>query len=143
MVFNARTQRGLIWFLMAINVPLIPMTISDGIIYFQIILIAFILLCLFIQFQFKIVEGSLSFETLIFAIRVYRKEVLPSQIVEMKFKRVGWGRKCVVVQTNKGLNLRIVNFYPEKIYIDLIDYAKQYDISLSKTRDYLILEKLE
>lgn len=38
---------------------------------------------------------------------------------------------------------RITNFNPEKIYGDLIDFANKYEIAVSKTKDYLILEKLK
>ncbi|WP_186580360.1 hypothetical protein [Aquibacillus kalidii] len=142
MVFNATTQKGLLLFLLALNLLSILVAFPIKTISVHIVLIAYLILCLFIQFKIKIVESSISFEIRIFSKLIYRKEICPNQIVGMKFKRVGWSKKCVVVQTSKGFNLRIVNFYPEKIYDDLIDYANEYDISILKTKDYLILEKL-
>ncbi|WP_147294817.1 hypothetical protein [Oceanobacillus chungangensis] len=49
----------------------------------------------------------------------------------MKFKRVGWAKKSVIVQINKGFNFRIANFHPEQIYNGLIDFAAKYEIPIS------------
>ncbi|WP_085994285.1 hypothetical protein [Oceanobacillus senegalensis] len=72
---------------------------------------------------------------------IYKKEMDHKQMDCMKFKRVGWGKKSVTVKSNKGFNLRISNFYPERIYNDLIDFASKYGIPISKKKDYLLLEK--
>ncbi len=72
---------------------------------------------------------------------LYRKVVYTHQITKMKFKRVGWATKAAIIQVEKGLNIRVVNFVPNNVFVDLIDFANKYDISISKTKDYLILEK--
>ncbi|WP_090871377.1 hypothetical protein [Oceanobacillus limi] len=61
----------------------------------------------------------------------------------MTFKRAGWGKKCVIIKNHKGFHFRIINFKPEHIYNDLMDFAQNYEIPVSKTKDYLILEKLK
>ncbi len=110
--------------------------------YFLIPFSIFILASIFVNFKFKMAEGSMTFQILIFIFAVYNKEVDHKQIDSMKFKRIGWGKKCVIVKNNNGFNFRISNFYPEKIYNDLIGFANEYSIPISKTKDYLILEKL-
>jgi hypothetical protein len=59
----------------------------------------------------------------------------------MKFKRVGWATKVAIIQVEKGLNIRVVNFVPKNVFVVLIDFANKHDISISKTKYYLILEK--
>jgi hypothetical protein len=63
------------------------------------------------------------------------------QIKSMKFKRIGWAQKCVIIKNEKGFNFKIANFNPNNIYKDLVDFAKEYDIPISKSKDYLILER--
>lgn len=141
MTFTAKTQRELLLFFLIIMLPLLPKTYSTGFLYYQIVVIIFILLCLFIKFEFKIIESSISFKIFLFGIRIYRKKLQPEEINGIKFKRVGWNKKCVIVQADKGFNLRIINFYPENIYDEIFDYANQHDIAVVKTKDYLILER--
>ncbi|WP_117170121.1 hypothetical protein [Paraliobacillus sediminis] len=69
--------------------------------------------------------------------------VEPKHIDSVKFKRIGWGKKCVIVKNNTGLNFRISNFDPEIIYNDLLAFANAYSIPITKTKDYLILERLK
>jgi len=95
----------------------------------------------FIQFRIKIDDGFLAYQILFLTIPIYKRVVYPNQIIQMKFKRVGWATKGVVIQVNKGFNIRVVNFVPNNVYINLINFANKYGIPISKTRDYLILEK--
>ncbi len=109
--------------------------------YFQIGLIVFILLSLFIQFKFKIDDGYLVYQILFLAMPIYKKEVSPNQIIRIKFKRLGWMTKGAIIQVKKGFNIRVVHFSPDNIFVDLIDFANENSISISKTKDYRILEK--
>jgi len=60
LVYSARTQRGVLGFILAITVASITMiNFSEGLLYFQILLAVFILLSIFIQFEFKIDDGYL------------------------------------------------------------------------------------
>ncbi|PPA69610.1 hypothetical protein [Jeotgalibacillus proteolyticus] len=141
MLFEAHTQKGLLLFLLVINSALLFVIDSAGMMYLQFLLITFILMGLFIRFKLKIAKGLLSFEILIFKMKIFKRDIYTNQIASLHFKRTGWSTKCVVVQTTKGLNLRIVNFYPETIFEDLIDFADEHNIAVIKTKDYLILEK--
>ncbi len=144
LVYYARPQRFLLGLLLVLTIMLefILFLNKEEVTFLRIILIAIIFLSLYIKFKFVIADGCLSFEVLIFSLHLYKKEVQPNQIVSMRFKRVGWARKCVIIKITKGFNLRIVHFYPKEIYNDLIDFANQYDIPISKTKDYVILEKM-
>ena len=142
MIYNARTQRGVLGFLLVITVASITMIkIYNGLLYFQILLALFILLSIFIQFRFVIDDGYLTYQILFFAMPIYKKLLFPNQILHMKFKRIGWTTKGAVIQVKRGFNIRVVNFAPDNVFIDLIDFANENGTSISKTKDYLILEK--
>ncbi|MGE7764196.1 hypothetical protein [Peribacillus sp. NPDC096540] len=146
MTYIARTQRVLLGLLLATIVlpPIITHNFSIGLIpYFQFLLIIFIFVAIFIQFKFRIDKERLSYQILFLTMPIYKKVVYPKQIVQMKFKRVGWATKGVIIQVNKGLNIRIFGFAPDKVLIDLIMFANENDISIFKTKDYLVLEKTE
>ena len=96
---------------------------------------------IFIQFEFKIVDGYLTYQIFFLTMPIYKKVIYPNQIIQMKFKRIGWNTKGVIIQVKKGFNIRVVNFSPNNVFIDLIDFANKNGISISKTKDYLILEK--
>ncbi|WP_066254348.1 hypothetical protein [Neobacillus drentensis] len=142
MVYNAKTQRGILGFFLVITATSISIKdFSNGMLYFQIGLIVFILLSLFIQFKFKIDDGYLVYQILFLAMPIYKKEVSPNQIIRIKFKRLGWMTKGAIIQVKKGFNIRVVHFSPDNIFVDLIDFANENSISISKTKDYRILEK--
>ncbi|SFL53965.1 hypothetical protein SAMN04487943_102127 [Gracilibacillus orientalis] len=111
--------------------------------YFLIPFSVVILATIFMKFNLKITGGSLTYKILVFSLTIYKREIPHSQILAMKFKRAGWGKKFVIVKNKKAFNFRIIEFYPKSIYIDLIDFANKYGIPISKTKDYLILERLQ
>ncbi|MFE4898278.1 hypothetical protein [Peribacillus butanolivorans] len=146
MTYIARTQRVHLGLLLATIVlpPIITCNFSIGLIfYFQFLLFIFILVAIFIQFKFRIEKNRLSYQILFLTMPIYKKVVYPKQIVQMKFKRVGWATKGVIIQVNKGLNIRIFGFAPDNVLIDLIKFANENDISTYKTKEYLVLEKTE
>ncbi|MCL6572923.1 MAG: diguanylate cyclase [Bacillus sp. (in: Bacteria)] len=141
MVYNGRTKKRFLGTLFAISVVSNTIFSSEGFLYFQILLTLLILVTIFIQFKFKIDDGYLTYQILIMKMPIYQKVVYPNQIIALKFKRVGWANKVAIIQVEKGLNIRLVNFVPQNVFVALIDFANKYDISISKTKDYLILEK--
>ena len=146
MEYNARTQRGVLGILLVITVAsalryFIGDIVFDVIFYLQILLALFLFLSIFIRFKFVIDDGYLTFQTLFFSIPIYKKELFPNEINQIKFKRIGWVAKCAIIQVKKGFNVRIVNFTPSNVYVDLINFSNEKGISISKTKDYLILEK--
>jgi hypothetical protein len=144
--YSARTQRGVLGFLLVITVAsalryFIGVIVFDVLFYLQILLALFLLMSIFIRFEFVIDGGYLIFQTLFFSIPIYKKVLFPNQINQIKFIRIGWATKCAVIQVKKGFNVRITNFTPSNVFNDLIDFANNHCISISKTKDYLILEK--
>lgn len=141
MVYNAKTQRVALGFLLALIILLIiNNNFSKGLLYVQIALAVFVFITIFIQYKFKIVDGHLIYQIFFLTMPIYKKVTYPNDIIQMKFKRVGWATKGVIIQVRKGFNIRVVNFVPNNVFIELIDFANEYGITISKTRDYLILE---
>jgi len=142
MVYNARTQRGVLGSFLVITVaPITRTDIYNGLLYFLILLALLILMSIFIQFKFIIEDSYLIYQILLFAMPIYKKVLYPNQIIQLKFKRIGWTSKGAIIRVKGGFNIRIVNFSPNNIFIKLIDFANENGISISKTKDYLILEK--
>lgn len=117
--------------------------IFRGLLYFQIVVLVLILVSFLIQFKFEINDGYLTYQILFLVMPLYKKVIYPNQINQMKFKRIGWTNKGAIVQVKKGFNIHVVNFKPNNIFIDLIDFANKNSISFFKTKDYLILEKMK
>ena len=140
-VYYAKTQRGVLSFLLVIVVASIIRKSSDELLYFQILLTAFIFLTIFIQFKLKIGDSDLIYQIFFFTVPIYKKVLFPNQIIHIKFKRLGWTKKGAIIQVKKGVNIRIVNFVPKKVLADLIGFANKNDITITKTKDYLILDK--
>ncbi len=115
--------------------------IPEWLIYLQMVLVICIIGSLFIKYIFEIKEGYLTYQIIFFGWPLYKKVIDPNQINGIKFKRVGWASKCAVIQVRKGINIRIFHFAPENVYIDLLDFAYKNDISIAKSKDYLLLER--
>ena len=146
MIYNARTQRGSLFIIFLILVVVLIFSLTNGgsswILYFHMPFTIFVFATIFINFRFKISSGVLKFQIRIFALAIYNKEVNHEQIDAIKLTRVGWKKKCAVVQNKKGLNFRILAFSPASIFNDLIEFANDYKIPISKTKDYVILERM-
>lgn len=142
MTYSAKTQKSVQLLFLIFAVWSMFTNRDHPTLYYLLILFSiFILATFFVNYEFKIGEGSLTYRILIFKFTVYKKIVNYEQIDSIKFKRTDFGEKCAIVKHNRGLNFRIFKFYPDKIYDDLIDFADEFNIPISKTKDYLILEK--
>ncbi|MUK87814.1 hypothetical protein GMD78_05285 [Ornithinibacillus sp. L9] len=96
-----------------------------------------------IRFKFKIMDEQLVYEILYFSKSIIKKEIYPSQIIQLKFIRVGWAKKAAIIEIDKGINIRLAVLEPPTAYEHLLKFAEKHDISILKTRDYLILEKMK
>lgn len=143
MTYNAKTNKGLQLVFFSLCVLIISISIErySWMLYYLIPLAIFTLATIFINYSLKISDGALTFQIRIFNLLIYNRKVNHEQIKTMKFKRVGWSKKCVVVKNRKGFNFRVINFNPKNIYNDLINFSKDYGIPVSKTKDYTIFEK--
>jgi len=109
--------------------------------YLLVLLIA--VLFALIRFRFNIHEEDLVYEILIFNKSIVKQRIFPKDIIQMKFTRVGWAKKAVKIKVNKGIDVRLAVLEPPIAYDHLIDFAKKHDITIVKTKDYLILERMK
>ncbi|HWL11903.1 MAG TPA: hypothetical protein VNQ57_02855 [Ureibacillus sp.] len=101
--------------------------------------IAVVLLAL-LRFKLYIEESKLTYEITLYKLSLYKRRIAPNQIKNIKFIRVGWAQKAAIIQVKKGFNIRVINFKPT-VYPKLIAFAKKHSISITKTNEYLLLEK--
>lgn len=143
MTYYAKTNRGLQLVFFSLCVLIISISIEQhpGMLYYLIPLAILTLITIFINYSLTISDGAVRYQICIFSLPIHNREVNHEQITALKFKRVGWSQKCVVVKNRKGLNFRVINFNPNTVLKDLINFASDYDIPIFKTKDYTILDK--
>ena len=95
-----------------------------------------------IRFRFNIHDENLVYEILIFNKSIVKQKIFPEDINQLKFTRVGWAKKCAKIKVKKGINVRLAVLEPPIAYDHLIEFAKKHDITIVKTKDYLILERM-
>ena len=96
-----------------------------------------------IRFRFNIHDENLVYEILIFNKSIVKQRIFPEDINQLKFTRVGWAKKAAKIKVNKGINVRLAVLEPPKAYDHLIEFAMKHDITIVKTKDYLILERMK
>jgi hypothetical protein len=141
-LYYARAQRRVLGSLLFLVLILFKVEeFPQGLQILQLVLAFIISMALLTEYKVEINEGYLTYQIQLFNLTVYKKVVHHQNIKSMKFKRIGWAQKCVMIKSEKGFPIKIANFNPNNIYQDLIDFATVYDIPISKTKDYLILER--
>ncbi|MEC5425250.1 hypothetical protein QGM71_17330 [Virgibacillus sp. C22-A2] len=95
------------------------------------------------RFKFTIHTDHLVYQIFLFNKSIIKKEIYPDQINQVKFIRVGWAKKAAIIKINKGINIRLAVLEPQKAYEHLIEYAEIHDITIFKSKDYLILERMK
>ncbi|WP_416150288.1 hypothetical protein ACM26V_04705 [Salipaludibacillus sp. HK11] len=94
------------------------------------------------RFKFNIHEDRLVYQLIIlFKISIFKKDIYPNQIKQLKFFDVGWFKKAAVIKLHKGLNIRLAILEPTEANDHLLEFAKKHDIMLQKTKNYLRLER--
>ena len=114
-----------------------------GSFYHYLIVLMIAVLFALIRFRFNIHEEVLVYEILIFNKSIVKQRIFPEDIIQMKFTRVGWAKKAAKIKVNKGIDVRLAVLEPPIAYDHLIDFAKNHDITIVKTKDYLILERMK
>ena len=144
MIYIARTQRVLLRFLMSsIILPhIIIKDFSMGFIsYIQFAILVFLLAAFFIHYEFIMENDCLSYQIKFWKMPIYKKVIYPEQIIQLKFTTVGWATKGVIIRLKKGLNIRIFGFNPDEVLKDILNYGKEKNISITKSKYYLVLKK--
>lgn len=106
-------------------------------------------ICILLVFVFEsrkytlVIDETITYTIQIFGLTVHRKEITPSNIKKMVFKRVHWRSKLAVIQLDKGFSIRVDRFQPENVYDHLITFCEENTIQYDKSRDYKIVEKMK
>lgn len=80
---------------------------------------------------------------MIFHFTVFQRNLSPTDINKVVFKRYGWATKGATLKLHKGFNIRIVQFTPNDVTTQLEKFAINNTISITKSKDYLLLERRE
>lgn len=107
---------------------------------YLILLLLVVIVCP-IRFKFKINEDHLVYQIFYFKKSILRKNIFPNQIKQIKFIRVGWAKKGATIKVHNGFNFRLSILQPQTAYDDLIKFSNKHDITVLKTKDYILLEK--
>ncbi len=147
MVYRGKAERGILLFLFALMVGLLITNVtgdnfSKELLYFHIVSLLFLIASFFIRYKLEIKEGYLIYQLLFLETSLYKRMIHPSQITQIKFVRFGWATKGAIIQSKKGLNIRIFKLEPNNVFLDILDYAFIHSIPIKKTKDYQILEKM-
>lgn len=141
MIYKAKPQPLLLSFLFVLGGVRASITKEQTIINISILILIFVIFS--IQYQFHIDYQRLTYQVFLLRTPIFTKEVVPEEIQEIKFIRVDWAKKSAIVRMKKGLNIRVILFHPDSVCKDLEHYARENNVSIHKTRDYQILERMK
>lgn len=96
-----------------------------------------------IQFKLKISDDHLTYRMLFLKTCIIKKVIYPKQIDQMKFIRVGWTKKGAIIKVKKAFNIRLTVIEPKRAYDNLIDFAKENNVPIAKTKDYISIERMK
>lgn len=147
-MYKAKVQRGLTGFMFVMMLGLLFTNVTDtnfssGLLYFHLLIIVFLLTSLFIRYKLEIKDGYLTYQFLLLETPLYKRIIHPLEITQIKFVRFGWATKGAIIQTKKGLHIRIFKFEPNHVFLDILDFANHHTIPILKTKDYQILERMK
>ena len=141
MIYKATTQRQFIWLLVLLNVTSIPLRRGiDGLLVFQFVCIAFLLMALLITFELKINESSLHYQVKLAKWSIYHKDIVPHEIRQITFSRVGWMKMGATIRVTTGWPVRVHDFSPDTVMVELMEFAERHAIDTVKTKDFLMLQ---
>jgi len=110
-------------------------TSSNALLYLFCTLILFITLSAFLNYEFRIENEKLFFIVLFFTIPIYKQTVSHKEIMNIKFKRLGWVKGAKVKVKGK-FSLRLSRFQSNEMFSDLNNFAQEYNIPTEKTKDF-------
>lgn len=143
LMYKATTPKYLIVFLLGLDLILVPVRWGEPLFLMFTILLAFMwMLMYFLKYEFEINEHTLIYRIQLFTFTIYEKQMIAQDVRMIHYKRISWHTKMAIVKLNKGWNLRISLFSPDTVLEELERYAGRNNISIHKTKDYQILEKM-
>lgn len=111
--------------------------------FLSILIIIFSIIGFSTKSEFIISQNRLDYVIRSYHYKVFHKKLSPGDIDKIVFKRYGWATKGASLKVHKGINLRIVQFIPKDVMHELENFALNNNISISKSKDYLLLERRE
>lgn len=145
MVYKLVTAKSPIFLVLAYGMFFFFLSIGEsGVsIFWSIFLLLFGVISFFIKTKFIINQDNLNYQTMIFRFTVFQRNLSPTDINKVAFKRYGWATKGATLKLHKGFNIRIVQFTPNDVTTQLEKFAINNTISITKSKDYLLLERRE
>lgn len=144
MTYNATSQRQILISMALLSILLCTLNGDISIVkwgsFFSFILC---IILASITYTLTLHKQALHYTIRLFGIPIFRKEIIPSDIQMILFKRTGWISKLGIIKLHKGLSIRVSLFKPEKIYDDLIIFCEENTIYYEKTKDYTLIEKTQ
>ncbi|WP_281657809.1 hypothetical protein [Halobacillus sp. Cin3] len=95
------------------------------------------------RFQIDIQDQRLIYTVTYLKKRVLNKELVPEHIQTLKFFRTGWKKKAAAIKTYKGLNIPLVVMTEPEGYDELLAFGRRNQIDVEKTKDYMLLERMD
>jgi len=137
MSYKAKSPQVILILYLLLNISSIITNNSHGFLLFlQIFVCIFIILGIFIHYHFRIDESILEYQILLFSIPIYKKVVSPKEIIHIKLKRVDLAKKGAFIKVAKGFNIRIINFEPKDITLQLITFSNKNNIPVIKHKHF-------
>ena len=132
---------------MCLFVGIIFLIINNGesgvLAFLSIMLIIFSIIGFSTKTEFIVSQDKLDYVIRIYHYKVFHKKLSPGDIDKIVFKRFGWATKGASLKIHKGINLRIVQFIPKDVMHELENFALNNNVTISKSKDYLLLERRE
>ena len=116
---------------------------SGATVFFSFLLLIIGLIGFKARTEFVISQDELNYILSIFGFILFHKKLSSSDIDQISFKRFGWFTKGAILKLHKGINVRIVQFIPKDVMFQLENFAINNDVSIIKSKDYLLLERRE
>ncbi|MGP4074693.1 hypothetical protein [Halobacillus sp. K22] len=115
-------------------------------IYGASILLFFILFLIMVvissfRYKFEVGHDQLVYRLLFFKKTIYIRKLAPSDISQIRFVRLMWAKKTVLIKVKSERKIRLVEPSPSTAFDHLMEFADKHEVELHKTRDYLLLER--
>lgn len=139
MVYYAKEGKGF-WLVLFVLVILNMILFNERIAYSSYFLLLFIILAMFLNYEFKIAEDKLEYRIKLFRLTLKKRTVTPHDIKEMIFIEFS-KEPHVLIKFHRGWRWRLVKFSPETFHKDVYDYAEKYGVKKELLGGYKDLVK--
>lgn len=143
MKYSATSQRKLHLFIAFLSLYLSILTWNISSIKWNCLMLVTVNVFLaFVKYTLIINKHAIVYSIQLFGIRIYKKEVMSTNIKKIIFKRIGWKSKLAAIKVHTGIPIRVALFKPVTVYDDLIMFCEENSVPYHKTKDYTIVEKM-